>query len=468
MNDRFTILVVEDDASSRRVIDFELKSKGYHSQSFENAEEALLYFTQNAIDLVLVDYSLPGMNGEDFYRKVLELNPITPVIFMTALNSVEKAVQLLKMGAYSYLTKPLKIEELHHTIKNALDKITLLKENQLLQEKLQDTYTFQNYVFTSEPMQRILHLVARVAKSNSNVLITGESGTGKDVISHIIHDCSPRKEQLLVKVNLSSLPATLIEAELFGSQKGAFTGAIKDRPGKFEEADKGTLFLDEIGELAPEIQVKLLRAIQFREITRLGSNKPVKLDIRLITATNKNLQELVKEKRFREDLYYRLNVINIEMPPLRDRKEEIPLLIDLFIKKFNHSEGKHIKTISKDALNLLMKYPFPGNIRELENIIERALVLTEKDVLDLDDLPVFILSRDHFDAQTLTGDVSLPLAQRLTAVEKNILEKTLQKHHYHQTNTARELGISEGCLRYKIRTLNIIKDKEKNMAKLSD
>lgn len=462
MNNRFTVLVVEDDAASRRVIDFELKFKGYATHCFENAEEALLYFRQNPVDLVLVDYSLPGMNGEDFYRQILTLNPITPVVFMTALNSVEKAVQLLKMGAYSYLTKPLKIDELHHTIKEALDKITLFKENQRLQEKLHETYAFQNYVFHSEPMQRILQLVARVAKSNSNVLITGESGTGKDVLSHIIHDCSGRKDQPMVKVNLSALPASLIEAELFGAQKGAYTGAIKDRSGKFEEADKGTLFLDEIGELTADIQVKLLRAIQFREITRLGSNKPIQLDIRLITATNKNLQELVKEKKFREDLYYRLNVINIEMPPLRNRKEDIPLLIDLFIDKFNQSEGKHIQGISKDALNMLLKYPFPGNLRELENIIERALVLSERDILDIDDLPVFILNQDHFDNEALSGDSSLPLLERLTVLEKNIIKKTLRKHHYHQTNAARELGISEGCLRYKIKALNIFKEKEKD------
>jgi DNA-binding NtrC family response regulator len=363
------------------------------------------------------------------------------------------------MGAYTYLTKPLKMEELRHNIKNALEKITLVKENRQLQAKLRETFSVKNYVFNSQKMQEILHMVMRVAESNSNVLITGESGTGKDVIVNIIHSCSKRKEHNLVKVNLASLPVTLIEAELFGAMKGSYTGAVANRPGKFEDADNGTLFLDEIGELAPDIQVKLLRVIQDREFTRLGSNRPIKVDIRLITATNQNLQESVNEKKFREDLFYRLNVINIDLPPLRERKEDIPLLIDLFIKTFNEREGKQIKTLSKDALNALMKYRFPGNIRELENIIERALVLASGEVLGTDDLPVFILSTESTGSDAFYQDSSLSLPDKLTAIEKNILEKTLEKHNYHQTNAARELGISEARLRYKIRTLGIGKKK---------
>ncbi|NIM13368.1 MAG: response regulator [Candidatus Aminicenantes bacterium] len=465
MSDKFNILVVEDDVATGKVISFELKAKGYNSRCFENAEEALVFFRKNSVDLILVDYTLPGMNGEEFFLKVKELNPLMPVIFITALQSVDKAVQLLKMGAYTYLTKPLKMEELHHNIKNALEKVTLVKENLHLQEKLKETFSFKNYVFNSEGMQKILHMVMRVATSNSNVLITGESGTGKDVIAHIIHYCSGRKDHQLVKVNLASLPATLIEAELFGAVKGAYTGAVANRPGKFEEADKGTLFLDEIGELSLDIQVKLLRVIQDREVTRLGSNKPIKVDIRLITATNRNIQESVKEKKFREDLFYRLNVINIDLPPLRERKEDIPLLIDLFIKKFNQREGKQIKTLSKDALNALMKYPFPGNIRELENIIERALVLARGEMLGTDDLPVFVLSRESPGSVSFNVNIDSSLAirslpNRLTAIEKDILEKTLKRHNYHQTNAARELGISEARLRYKVRTLGVHRTKK--------
>jgi DNA-binding NtrC family response regulator len=463
MNKKFNILAVEDDSAARKVIDCELKIKGYNARSFENAEEALMFFRNSPVDLVLVDYTLPGMSGEEFFLKIRELNPLTPVIFITALDSVNKAVQLLKMGAYTYLTKPFALEELHHNIENALEKVTLEKENLHLQEKLRKTFSFKDYVFNSEEMQKILHMVMRVAGSTSNVLITGESGTGKDVVAQIIHNCSSRKEQKLVKVNLASLPATLIEAELFGSVKGAYTGSVADRPGKFEEADKGTLFLDEIGELSMDIQVKLLRVIQDREVTRLGSNKPIKVDIRLITATNRNLQELVKEKKFREDLFYRLNVIDIHLPPLRERKEDIPLLIDLFIKQFNQREGKQIKTLSRDALNALMKYHFPGNIRELENLIERALVLARGNVLCSEDLPVFVFRPGSSDPVSLYlyADSSLALPARLTAIEKDILEKVLKKHHYHQTNAARELGISEACLRYKIRNLGIRKKKLK-------
>jgi DNA-binding NtrC family response regulator len=462
MSDKFNILVVEDDIAAGKIICFELKAKGYDSRCFENAEEALVFFRENPVDLALVDYTLPGMNGEEFFLEVKALNPLVPVIFITALQSVDKAVQLLKMGAYTYLTKPLKMEELHHNIKNALEKVTLVKENLHLQEKLKETFSFKNYVFNSQGMQKILHMAMRVAASDSNVLITGESGTGKDVIAHIIHYCSRRKDRQPVKVNLSSLPPTLIEAELFGAVKGAYTGSVANRSGKFEEADKGTLFLDEIGELSLDIQVKLLRVIQDREVTRVGSNKPIKVDIRLITATNKNIRESVKGKKFREDLFYRLNVINIDLPALRERKEDIPLLIDLFIKKFNQREGKHIETLSKDALNALMKYPFPGNIRELENIIERALVLAGGKVLCTDDLPVFVLSPESPapDMFAIHGTLSrLPLPDRLTVIEKDILETTLKKHNYHQSNAARELGISEARLRYKIRTLGIRKKK---------
>lgn len=463
MVDAFNILVVEDDTTAGRILELELKSGGYNPINFKNAEDALEYFQHHPVDLVLVDYGLPGMNGEDFYKKILALNSITPVIFITALNSVKKAVQLMQMGAYSYLTKPLNIEELHYNIKNALGTSTPVKiSGKYPPIKQVEPLIFKNMVFHSEEMQKLLRLVTRVAASNSNILLTGESGTGKDVIAHIIHDLSRRSDQKLVKVNLSALPPTLIEVELFGAVKGAYTGAYTNRPGKFEEANKGTLFLDEIAELSPDIQVKLLRVIQDREITRLGSNLPIHIDIRLITATNKNIHESVKNKTFREDLFYRLNVIDIHMPPLRERKDEIPHFVAHFIEKLNQREGKRVRTLSPDALNALIRYDYPGNIRELENIIERALVLAENDVLQVEDLPLYIISRGKFASDGLTirtGDSSLPLAERLMSVEKEILETTLKKHKYHQTNAARELGISEGCLRYKIRAMGIQKEK---------
>lgn len=458
MKNGHKILIVEDDKAAGKAISYHLLDRGYQPSYFERAEEALVFFQQNTVELVLLDYKLPGMSGEDFFTRIKEINPLVPVIFMTVLKSVEKAVRLLKMGAFTYLTKPLQMDELFHNITNALEKTALIKENRRLQESLRKTFSFENYVFKAEKMQPILDRVLRAAGSDSNILVSGESGTGKDIFANIIHYYSKRKNEKLIKVNLAALPEPLIEAELFGAVKGAYTGSIESRVGRFEDAHGGTLFLDEIGELSPGVQVKLLRVIQDREITRLGSNQPVNVDIRLITATNKDLPQLVREEKFREDLYYRLNVININLPPLRERKEDLPYLIDLFIKKYNRRENKQVKAISRDALNALMKYPFPGNIRELENSIECSLVLATSDFLGLDDLPVFIRGGEALCFDTLMDDDNLPLPEKLTVIEKSILEKTLKKHAFHQTRAARELGISESRLRYKIRTYKIKKE----------
>lgn len=460
MKDKFHIMIVEDEKLAGKVIHENLKGQGYDGSLFENAEEALLHFKANPVDLVLLDYKLPGMSGEELFEKIKAINPITPVIFMTAYSSVEKAVKLLKMGAYTYLNKPIEIDELSHNIRRALEKISLEEENRRLMEGLKEKFSFENYVFNSEKMQEVMSLVLRSADSAANILLTGESGTGKEVIANIVHLYSRRKNNPFVKVNLSALPETLIEAELFGAVKGAYTGSVGTRTGKFEEAHSGTIFLDEIGELPPEIQVKLLRTLQEREITKLGSNTTVNVDIRLITATNKDLSEQVKEKKFREDLFFRLNVIQIHLPPLRERKEDIKLLIDLFIKKFSRREGKGIRTISKDALNTLVKYDYPGNIRELENIVERAVVLARGDVLTREDLPVFIDNPAESEMDIIAGDTadrSLPLPERLSIIEKNIITRTLRKHHFNQSKAAEELGISESGIRYKIQSLKIKK-----------
>jgi DNA-binding NtrC family response regulator len=457
-NNKHNILIVEDDKAAGKAIFHQLKDHGYQPYYFERAEEALVFFQQNTLDLVLLDYKLPGMSGEAFFTRIKEINPLVPVIFMTVLKSIDNAVRLLKMGAFTYLTKPLRMDEVFHNIANALEKAALVKENQRLQEDLRKTFSFERYIFDSEKMQPVIDITMRAARSNANIMITGESGTGKDVIANIIHHLSKRENKKLIKVNLAALPETLIEAELFGAVKGAYTGLMGDRTGRFEEARGGTLFLDEIGELSPAVQVKLLRVIQDREITRLGSNKPVHVDIRLITATNKDLQQLVKEEKFREDLYYRLNVIHINLPPLRERKQDIPHLIDLFIKKYNERENKQVRGISRDALSNLVKYHFPGNIRELENIIERSLVLAKSDILTADDLPVFVRSEENLCFDAIIDDNNLSMREKLEIIEKSILEKTLKKHNHHQTRAARELGISESNLRYKLRTFNITKE----------
>jgi DNA-binding NtrC family response regulator len=450
----YRIIVVEDEKLAGKVIHDKLKEKGYGVSLFETGEEALVYFRDNPVDLALLDYKLPGISGEELFERIKEMNPLTPVVFMTAYSSVEKAVRLLKLGAYDYLTKPIEMDELHHTIENALEKITLIKENRRLQENLREKFSFESYVFNSEKMQQAVNVALRAAGSGASILITGESGTGKEVIANIIHHHSPRKDKNFIKVNLSALPETLIEAELFGAVKGAYTGAVP-RVGKFEEADGGTIFLDEIGELSPDLQVKLLRVLQEREITRLGSNKPIKVDIRLITATNTDLEQLVKEKKFREDFYFRLNVINIELPPLRERREDIPLLVDYFIKKYSKREGKAIEIISKDALNLLVKYHYPGNIRELENIIERAVILARGDVLTPQDLPVFIQHKNSTNFDITADEEDLTLPEILAITEKNVIIKTLKKYDYNQSQTAKALGISESGLRYKIQSLQI-------------
>jgi len=458
MDNNVNILIVEDELIAGKVIKDNFKKRGFESTLFVNAEEALVFFHNNLVDIILLDYKLPGMNGEEFFTKIKEINPFVPVVFMTAYSSVDKAVRLLKLGAYDYITKPLEIDELNHIVDKIVEKIKLKDENRVLKDRLQEKFTFDNYIFNSENMQEVLNLTLRAADSNASILITGESGTGKEVITNIIHFHSKRKESNFVKVNLSALPETLIEAELFGAVKGAYTSSVENRIGKFEEAKNGTLFLDEIGDLSLEMQVKLLRAIQEKEITRLGSNKVIKTNIRLITATNKNLQELIKEGKFREDLYFRLNVINIEVPPLRDRKEDVPHLIDFFIKKFSRIEGKSITNISKDAMSALLKYNFKGNIRELENIIERGVVLSRTEILSLADLPVFLNSKNENEVDYFESlENSLPLPERLNIIEKNIIIQTLKKHNNNQTKAAGELGISESGLRYKIANLKINK-----------
>jgi len=461
MKNNIYIMIVEDEKIAAKAIEDALKAEGYSCFVFYNAEEALLFFKEKPIDIAILDYKLPSMNGEELFFKLREINPTIPIIFMTAYGSVEKAVRLLKNGAYNYLTKPIEIDELLHNIKNLENKLILERENEILKTEIEKNISFNEFIFESQAMKNILNLSLRSAKSEANILITGESGTGKEVIANIIHNYSKRKRGKLIKVNLAAIPDTLIESELFGSTKGAYTGAFQTRMGKFEEANGGTIFLDEIGELPIEIQVKLLRVIQEREITKLGSNSPVKVDIRLITATNKNLEELIKENKFREDLYFRLNVINIHLPALRERKEDIPYLIDLFIKKYRIRENKEITGISKDALNLLIKYEFPGNIRELENMIERAVVLTRKEIISVDDLPVFLLKLQESNKDSIYNEIiynqNLSLPERLNLIEKDIIKKTLKKNNYNQTKTAKELGISESGLRYKIQALKIKK-----------
>ena len=450
------ILVVEDESLAAKAIQTVFSKKGYNIKIASTGEEALNLFLKEQFDLVLLDYKLPGINGEEVFDEITKINPLVPVIFMTAYGDIEKAVRLLKKGAFYYISKPIEIEQLSHLIEQAIEKYRIEEENRVLKEKLEEKVKIENYVFNSKKMEKILNLTLRVADSETNVLITGESGSGKEVLADIIHNYSKRKDKPFVKVNIASLPSTLVEAELFGVEKGAYTGADKRRKGRFEEANGGTIFLDEIGELPMDIQVKLLRVIQEKVITRLGSNEPIPVDIRIITATNKNLEEEVKKGNFREDLLYRLNVINIEIPPLRERKEDIPFLIDLFIRKFSERENKEVKGISKKALDLLLKYDYPGNIRELENIVERAVVLTRTTFIQPEDLPLYLNKslRGYKDLN------SLPLPERLKEIEKEIILSALKENNNVQTKAAKALGISESTLRYRMEVLGLKKEKK--------
>ena len=455
MDPKYKILIIEDELSIAEVLKFKLKQAGYETFHYDNGEDGLLFLNDNIVDIILLDFKLPGMNGEEFFVQCKKINPLTPVLFMTFLDSIDKAVELLQMGAYTFLTKPINYDLLFHNINNVLEKITLQKEIKLLSENITKRFTFENYIFNSQKMQNVINISLRGADSSASILITGDSGTGKEVIANIIHNYSARQNNKFIKVNIATLPETLLEAELFGAEKGAYTGSVQDRKGKFEEADGGTLFLDEIGEMNINAQVKLLRVLQEREFTPLGSNVSKKIDIRLITATNKSLEELINEGKFRQDLFYRLNVIEIQIPPLKERKEEIPKLIDLFIEKFNKKNKKKIEGISKDAVNQLIKYNYPGNIRELENIIERAIVLSRKNILSSDDLPLFLNKKKQDTFETLLEDSSMDLNKRLNLLEKSIIEETLKKHKYNKTKTAKELGVSNSGLGYKIQTLNI-------------
>ena len=455
MNAKADIMIVEDEKLAGKAISDNLKSRGFSPVHYQTAEEALLHFNNNPVDIVILDYKLPGMNGEEFFRLIREKQPLIPVIFMTAYSTVENAVKLLKLGAYNYLVKPVEMDELNHNIDNILEKLELSRENAELKEKIRGRVSISDFIFGSEKMQEVISLTHRVADSEANILITGESGTGKEVIANLIHHGSKRKDHKWVKVNISAIPDTLIEAELFGSVKGAYTGSVENRTGRFEEAEGGSIFLDEIGDLSPDLQSKLLRTIQEKEITRLGSNKVILTDVRLITATNGDLAQMIRDGQFREDLYFRLNVINIHLPPLRERREDIPPLIDLFIKKFSKRENREISSISSDALSALIKYDYRGNIRELENIIERAVVLARGDRLSLKDLPVYIGNRAPDDLGIDSMDSLLPLPEKLNMIEKQIIIRCLKKHNNNQTKAAGELKISESGLRYKLKNLNI-------------
>lgn len=447
-----TILLVEDEAVQREALSAHLEEENYNIFQAGSAEDGLAIVTSKTIDVVITDFNLPGQDGQFLLERLQTINPTIPVILITAYASIDHAVLAMKSGAYDYLTKPINIDELLLIVKRALQLKNLLSENLRLRQTLEKHFSFKDIVTSSDNMQEVLNLAGRVAETKASVLLCGESGTGKEIIARAIHYTSLRKDQPFIAFNVAALSPTLIESELFGHEKGAFTGADRQRIGRFEQANEGTIFIDEIGDISVELQTKFLRVLQENYIERLGGNRPVKVDIRVITATNKNLESLIKNGTFREDLYYRLNVVTINIPPLRERKQDILQLCNHFLQKFAESNKKNVKTISREAFDILMKYDYPGNVRELENIIERAVILCRDSQIITDDLP-----RNIFTTPNLSSNQNSDgLEQQVEQLEKKMIFAELRRCGGNQSKAARNLHVSERKLRYKIQKYGIV------------
>ncbi len=446
---KLSILVVEDGKSQRDMLRDFLRSEGHDVSEAERGDKALELVRKNYFDLLLLDYKMPGMDGMAVLEEVKGINHEIDVIMMTAFGTVDTAVKAIKMGAADYITKPIELEELIILIDRISERSILLRENKILREELREKgITTDQIVYQSQVMNELINLAARVASSNATILIEGESGTGKELVARLIHTLSPRSKKHLITVNCAALPENLLESELFGHEKGAFTGADRKRVGRFEEADGGSLFLDEIGDLSPSVQVKLLRFFQEREFQRVGGNQTLRSDVRIISATNQNLEARVKEGSFREDLFYRLNVVAIAIPPLRERKEDVGPLIDHFLGHFAAANGKEIQGVSPEARDLLLKYDYPGNVRELENIIERAVVITRGSVISTSDLP-FPAGFPSADRNEIWNQGTLK--DSMEALERQMIRKALSETSSNQTRAADLLGISERMLRYKLK-----------------
>ncbi len=454
-----TVLIVEDEKKMQRLLELSLAEEGYTTQAAADAESALKLFGQHRIDVVITDLKLPGMNGLEFLQAVKRADARMPVVLMTAFGTVETAVQAMKAGASDYLIKPFSLEEMKLILQRELDVRRLQEENRDLREALGKRYEFKNIVARSARMQEVLTVVERVAPTNSTVLLGGESGAGKDLIARAIHQHSRRASGPFVKINCAAIPENLLESELFGYEKGAFTGAVAAKPGKFELADKGSIFLDEIGDVPPSIQVKLLRVLQEREFERLGGTKTLKVDVRLIAATNRDLRAALEQGTFREDLYYRLNVVPIDIPPLREHKEDIPDLVKAFIDRFSRESGKTVTGITQAAMRALIEFHWPGNVRELENIIERAVALSAGDEIDTADIHLdFLPSAGR---RTAEGSAAFPPpGLTLEQFEDEIIREALRRADGNKSQAARLLGLSRNALRYRLSKIGVADDED--------
>jgi len=449
----YNILVIDDEVAQRDVLTGYLKKKGYKVFSASSGKEGIEIARTNPVDIILSDFKMPDLSGLDVLEQVKKINPEISFVIVTAYGTVENAVKAMRLGAFDYISKPVDLDELDLMIERIIEHKNLKSENQLLKTQLQEKYKITSIVSQSQKMEEVINVAARVADSKANVLITGENGTGKEVLAKGIHYLSSRRNAPFVAVNIPALTETLLESELFGHEKGAFTGADKMKKGRFEIAHGGTIFLDEVGDIPQSIQVKLLRVLQEHQFERVGGTEKIEVDVRIIAATNKNLEEKIKDGSFREDLYYRLNVISVKIPPLRERKEDILPMIESFIEKYCKENNKEKLEISKEAADVLMKYNYPGNVRELENIIERAVVLTRGKVITLNDLPMNI--KGFKEEKTIAALGKGSLTEQIEAIEKQLIFDALQQSSGNQTKAGKLLGLTERNLRYKLKKYNI-------------
>ncbi len=446
------ILVVEDEPFQREMLRDFLIEEGHRVAEAGNGEDALVLLRTGYFDLLLLDFKMQGLTGLDVLKEAKRINPAIDAVMVTAFGTIETAVEAMKAGASDYITKPIALNELSILINRIAEHRTLLRENEILKRDLMTRGLSSTTIRHKSPrMAELINLAGRIAPSHVTVLIQGETGTGKELFARLVHHLSLRAERPLITVNCSAIPETLLESELFGHEKGAFTGASQRRIGRFEQADGGTLFLDEIGEIPLPIQVKLLRILQEREFQRLGGERTIKADVRIISATHQDLEARVKEATFREDLFYRINVVTMKIPPLRERREDLPGLIDYFVKRFARENRKTIEGVSREARDLLIKYDYPGNVRELENIIERAIVIARGTVLSVDNLPFREALCPRGTAPNHAQALEGTLQQTLESIELQMIRDAMEKTTFNQSQAAKLLGLNERMLRYKLR-----------------
>ncbi len=454
------ILVVEDDNATRDTMVDLLSEAGYEVESARNGEEAIAMAREYTFDIVITDLKMPKGDGIQVLEQIKKIDNRTIVIICTGYGTVDTAVKAMKLGAYEYITKPIKIEEIKLVVQRALDYQRLKTENVLLQKQLKAKYKFKNLIGDSEVMQQSFQFIEKIAATNSTVMICGESGTGKELVARAIHYNSDRRNEPMVPVNCGAIPEDLLESELFGYEKGAFTGALKTRIGRFELANGGTVFLDEIGDMSPALQVKILRVLQEHEFERLGGVKSIKVDIRVIAATHRDLEKAVKQGTFREDLYYRLNVIPFILPPLRERGSDIPLLTNHFIGKFNIEKKQNINGISPEALKCLTRYHWPGNVRELENLIERLVILKGEGVIEQEDLPEKILGAEWSDAVPSMDipDSGISFNTAVSEFERELILRALKKTNWIKNRAAKLLQLKRTTLVEKIKKIQLTRE----------